>query len=140
MKPFKLLRKMNNSICILLVISLIWISIPHGYAFAAIINTETVANSLRGRQARTYIQSVLAREEVQARLIDQGINIDEAKIRIRSLTDSEAIRLAQEIEKLPAGGDGFSTLVIASLIVFLVLLITDIVGYTDVFPFVKKIE
>ena len=137
MQISKLIRKMSKSICILLVISMVWISLPYGYASAAIIGSETVANSLRGQQARSYIQSALAREEVQTILIKQGVNAVEAKNRISSLTDEEAIRLAKEIDKLPAGGDGFATLVIASLIVFLVLLFTDIAGYTDIFPFIK---
>lgn len=140
MQISKLMKKMSKSISILLIISMVWISLPYGYASAAIIGTETVANSLRGQQARSYIQSVLAREEVQSILIEQGVNAEEAKIRISSLTDEEAIRLAKGINKLPAGGDGFATLVIATLIVFLVLLVTDIVGYTDVFPFVKKVK
>jgi len=122
------------------MISMVWISLPYGYASAEIIDTETVANAIWGQHARSYIQSVFAREEVQTILVEQGINAEEAKNRISSLTDAEAIRLANEIEKLPAGGDGFATLVIASLIVFLVLLVTDIVGYTDIFPFVKKIK
>jgi len=43
------------------------------------------------------------------------------------------------LQALPAGGDGFfATLLIVALIVFLVLLITDIAGYTDIFPFVKS--
>ena len=140
MQISKSMRKITKSINILLVISMVWISLPYGYASAAIIGTETVANSLCGQQARSYIQSVLAREEVQTILIKQGVNAEEAKNRISGLTDAEAIRLAKEIDKLPAGGDGFATLVIASLAVFLVLLVTDIVGYTDVFPFVKKVK
>jgi hypothetical protein len=39
---------------------------------------------------------------------------------------------------MPAGGDGIGAVVVAILIVFLVLLITDLAGLTDVFPFVKK--
>ncbi|UCD91514.1 MAG: PA2779 family protein [Desulfobacterales bacterium] len=61
----------------------------------------------------------------------------EANQRIDSLTDAEAIRLAKTIEHLPAGGSTASVVVISALIVFLVLLATDIMGYTDVFPFVK---
>jgi hypothetical protein len=135
MQISKLMKKMSKSISILLIISMVWISLPCGYASAAIIGTETVANSFCGQQARSYIQSVLAREEVQSILIEQGVNVEEARFRINSLTDEEAIRLSKEIDKLPAGGDGFATLVIASLIVFLVLLVTDIVGYTDIFLF-----
>jgi len=140
MQKTKLLKKIKMSISMVLVMSMVWISFPHAYVSAAIIGTEAVADFLRGQQARSHIQSVLARAEVQTILIEQGVNIEEATYRISSLTDAEAIRLADEIDKLPAGGDGLSALVIASLIVFLVLLVTDIAGYTDIFPFVKKVK
>jgi len=39
---------------------------------------------------------------------------------------------------LPAGGDAFATIVFASIVIFVILLVTDIMGYTDIFPFVKK--
>ena len=42
------------------------------------------------------------------------------------------------IDPLPAGGDALGVILGVALIVFLVLLITDIMGYTDIFPFVKK--
>jgi hypothetical protein len=48
------------------------------------------------------------------------------------------VRLAQKLDQLPAGGDGLGVVIGAALVVFIVLLITDILGYTDVFTFVKK--
>jgi hypothetical protein len=42
------------------------------------------------------------------------------------------------MDQLPAGGDAVGVLIGASLFVFIVLLITDILGFTDVFPFVKS--
>lgn len=134
----KALRRAIKPISILLVISFVCISIPYGYASAAIIGTEIFKGSIEGKQARNYILGVFAREEVQKVLTTQGIDSKEAKRRIDSLTDAEAIRLAKEIKQLPAGGSIFGTLVGAALIVFIVLLFTDIMGYTDVFPFVKK--
>ena len=134
----KEMRRAIKPISIFLIISLVCISMPNGYASAAIIETEIAKDSIEGKQARNYILSVLAREEVQAVLTAQGINSQEAKRRLDSLTDAEVIRFAKEIKQLPAGGGAFGTIVGAALIVFLVLLITDIMGFTDVFPFVKK--
>ena len=138
MKAIKPMKKMKKSISILLIVSMGWIILPYGYGFAAMISTEALISPLGGQQARDRIQIVLARAEVQTLLLERGINVQEAKQRISSLTDVEAVRLANEIDKLPAGGDGFTAIVIASLIVFFVLLVTDIAGYTDVFPFVRK--
>jgi hypothetical protein len=134
----KEMRRAIKPISIFLIISLVCISMPYGYASAAIIETEIAKDSIEGKQARNYILGVLAREEVQAVLTAQGIDSQEAKRRLDSLTDAEVIRFAKEIKQLPAGGGAFGTIVGAALIVFLVLLITDIMGFTDVFPFVKK--
>jgi hypothetical protein len=41
--------------------------------------------------------------------------------------------LAANMDQLPAGGDGLGLLVF----LFIVLLITDILGFTNIFPFVK---
>jgi hypothetical protein len=116
---------------------MMWVSLPYGYASAAIIGTEKVFDTRQGQQARNYIHNVLARKDVQQVLEKQGIDTREAKQRVDSLTDAEAVRLAEQIENLPAGKSAFSALLFASVVVFLVLLITDIMGYTDIFPFVR---
>jgi hypothetical protein len=114
------------------------LSLPHKSAFAGMIGTETVLDATRSQEARDYLKKILAREGVRASLIAQGIDPLEAKARVDSLSDAEAVSLADQIEELPAGGSALGILVGALLIVFIVLLITDILGYTDVFPFVKK--
>jgi hypothetical protein len=114
------------------------LSLPHKSAFAGMIGTETVLDATRSQEARDYLNRVLAREDVRASLIAQGIDPIEAKARVDSLSDAEVVSLADQIEELPAGGSALGIIVGALLIVFLVLLITDILGYTDVFPFVKK--
>ena len=63
-----------------------------------------------------------------------GVNPADAKARVASLTDDEAAQLASKIDNLPAGGDGVGALIGALLIIFIVLLITDILGVTHVFP------
>ncbi len=112
---------------------------PFQSAMAAMIGTEALIEIERTQDARDYLQSLLARQDVQTMLAAQGVDLQETKNRIDSLTDEEAIRAAEQLQELPAGGDSFFTaLLIVAFIVFLVLLATDIAGYTDVFPFVKK--
>jgi hypothetical protein len=60
----------------------------------------------------------------------------EAKSRIDSLSDAEAVNAADRFDQLPAGSGVLETILIVSFLVFLILLITDIAGYTNVFPFV----
>jgi hypothetical protein len=113
------------------------ISLPYQTAIAAMVTTEDVMNSGKAMEARAYLSDVLAREDIQNALISRGIDPIEARARVDSLSDAEAIRFAGMMEQLPAGGNvGF--IVGLAVFVFLVLLITDILGYTDIFPFVKK--
>jgi hypothetical protein len=114
------------------------LSLPHKSAFAGMIGTETVLDATRSQEARDYLNRILAREDVRASLVAQGIDPPEAQARVDSLSDAEAVSLADQIEELPAGGSALGIIVGALLIVFIVLLVTDILGYTDVFPFVKK--
>jgi hypothetical protein len=115
------------------------ISVPFQSVLAAMIGTETVMDSARGQEARAYLQQLLAREDVQAALIAHGIDPMEAKSRIDALSDDEVIRIADQIDQLPSGGTSFlGVLLVVTLVLFLVLVILDLTGVTDVFPFIKS--
>jgi len=61
--------------------------------------------------------------------------------RVAGLSDEEIQQITGRLDELPAGegaGGAIGIVVVAILIVFLVLLLTDLLGLTDVFPFVKK--
>ncbi|MGH8694372.1 MAG: PA2779 family protein [Burkholderiales bacterium] len=104
-------------------------------AHAALISTGQVAQA--ATQDRVAISTVLARPEIQAELIRRGVSVDEANQRVAALTDDEARTLSQQLDSLPAGGiDVLGTV----LIVFIVLLITDILGFTKVFSFTRPIK
>jgi hypothetical protein len=80
----------------------------------------------------------MAREDIHAALVRQGIDPAEAQARAEGLSDAEAVRLANVMDRLPAGGSAVGIIVGSILLVFIILLITDILGYTDIFPFTKK--
>jgi hypothetical protein len=132
------IRKKAKAISIFLALSFLLVSVPYRPALAAIIGTETMIDMARAQEARDRVNSILAREDVKAAFISQGINPLEAKARVDTLSNAEIINLADQIDQLPSGGGALETLLIVALIVFLVLLFTDLMGYTDIFPFVKK--
>jgi hypothetical protein len=134
----KNMRVLLKPVGIFLAFFLFILSGPYQSAMAAMIGTEAVVDADGAQGAREYLNSFLAREDVRNALIAQGIDPGEAKNRIDSLTDQEAQYVADQLEQLPAGGNFFVTLLVIAFIVFVILLITDITGYTDIFPFVKK--
>lgn len=114
-----------------LAVSLIWTATPMP-AQAAIIGTEqAVAPS-----SRDTVRALLAREDVRTQLQARGVDPIEVQARVDALTDEEASRLASRIGELPAGGSVVGVL----LAVFVILLVTDILGLTKVFPFTRSMR
>jgi len=134
----KLVRQTLKPVSIMVALFMLVISGPFQSVFAAMIGTETVMEASRGQEARTRIKQLIEREDVRQALINQGIDPREAGARIDSLSDAEAIRVGDKLDQLPAGSGAFEVFLIVALIAFITLLITDIMGYTDIFPFVKK--
>jgi len=99
-------------------------------AFAGIVGTEAVITGVE----RGQIVNVLQRSEVQTRLQAMGVDPAQVQARVAALSDEEAAQLAARLDQLPAGGSDFLTV---ALIVFLVLLFTDIMGYTKICPFTR---
>jgi hypothetical protein len=126
---------MKNSfgrlVCRLLIVSIAGLGFP-GLSQARMIPTqvETTANHAR-------VAAALDRQDVRAKLEAHGVALAEVKARIAALTDEEAAQLADRMDSLPAGGEGVLGIL---LIVFLVLLLTDILGYTKIFPFTRSIK
>jgi hypothetical protein len=133
----KRIYRVAKPLSIFLAIWVFMISGPN-QAMAALVGTERVFDAERVQNARELIHGLMAREDIQAALVREGIDPGEAQARAESLSDAEAVRLAGAIETLPAGGNALGLIVGAILLVFIILLITDIMGYTDVFPFTKK--
>jgi hypothetical protein len=86
---------------------------------------------------REVLLHALDRAEVQRQLQAYGVTLDQAKARVAAMSDAEAAALAARIDELPAGG---ASILGVALVVFLVLLLTDILGYTKVFPFTKPVK
>ncbi len=116
---------------------LFMLTVPYQAVFAEMIGTERVISQVNGQKARDYLNQILVRKDVQSTLISYGIDPMEAKARIDSLSDAEVQKLYSHFKDLPAGGSDFGIIIGALLVVFVVLLVTDILGYTDVFTFVK---
>lgn len=106
-------------------------------AQAAMIGTAQVAAADAAAQVRARLASALQRTDVQAALERNGIATADAQARVAALSDDEAAALAQQVDSLPAGGDG---LIGALVFIFVVLLVTDILGLTKVFPFTRSVR
>jgi len=118
------------------ILSVLTMGLPLQSAFAGMVGTDQAISHELAVQDRAKINSFIDREDVLAQLQRQGVSASEAKARVYALTDEEAHSIAGKLDQLPAGGDVLGAL----LFVFIVLLITDILGFTKVFPFTHPIK
>ena len=118
----KLIRQNAKPACIFLTFLMLSITVPYQSVLAAMIGTEATLDLTRAQQARDDINNLLLREDVQNALMAQGIDPLEAKARIDGLSDAEVVRLADQIDKLPAGSGFFPWWVGAVVILGVILL------------------
>jgi len=116
---------------VLMTVTMLGLQTP---AYAGMVGTGTVIAHQQTIMDRGQLLTSLKREDVREQLIAMGVDPKAARERVASLSDEELRSVAGHVQELPAGGDVLGV----ALFVFLVLLFTDIMGYTHVFPFVKK--
>lgn len=85
---------------------------------------------------RDRVAAMLERADVRSQLQALGANPGDVKARVEALSDAEVAQIAGRLDELPAGG----SIVGALVFVFLVLLITDILGLTKIFPFTRSVR
>lgn len=130
--------RLRKIVSLTLTFCFTWLSIGFSGAEAKLITTSQISRDVQVTEDRERVNLFFEREDVVNQLETLGLTSQEAKKRLAGLTEGEVAMIAQHLDELPAGGNGVGAVVGAVVLIFLVLLITDILGFTDVFPFVKK--
>ena len=131
MKP-RFLRATSFS----LLVSTLALWLPVAPVHAALIGTDQVTASALSSGERERVRSFLQRDDVRQLLEQRGLDSGAALARVDAMTDAEVQTLAQQLDSLPAGGDVLGII----FTVFVILLVTDILGLTKVFPFTRSVR
>ncbi len=132
-----MLKKMLRPVSFFLVFSFLLLDFTAHTAQAQMIGTNVVIAGQQDAANRAQVATFLDREDVKQIMTQHGVDTVEAQKRVDSLSSAELGKIANSMEQLPAGGDGIGGIVGAAVLIFLVLLLTDILGFTHVFPFVN---
>lgn len=118
---------------------LMTLMIPSAQAAHAVTTAQAFAQSgiASPSAERDRVMGFLAREDVARQLVRLGVDPAAAQARVQALTDTEVARIDQHLDQLPAGG---SSVIGALVFIFVLLLITDILGLTKVFPFTRSMR
>lgn len=98
-------------------------------AQAAVVSTEQLLQAEQRNVTVSEVQAWLAKDEVRQKLEALGVNPEQARERVGALTDQELQQLALNMDQQPAGGG----LLAVVGIVFVVLLVLEVLGITNVF-------
>ncbi len=102
---------------------------------AAMVTTPDVLHTQQSEYDRQQLVELLDREDVQKQLLDYGVAPEQVKDRVSKMTDAEVAQLNDQIADMPAGG-----ILGAILLIFVVFVITDVIGATDIFSFIHPVN
>lgn len=133
-----MMKKLSRVLSPLLIAFLVLGSLPVAAAPQAapansLVTTQDALSADQVNADRERINEMLSRQDVQDQLVAQGVDPADVEARVAALSDAEVRQMAEQLDDLPAG----ASVVGALVFIFVLLLVTDLLGLTNVFPFTR---
>lgn len=121
-----------------LALSIMLVMTPAASGHASFIATDNWLAQQQQQQHADYgrLTQLLRTEQARAALLSMGVAPEQVLERAQRLTPQELAQLNSQLDRLPAGG---SDILGVLVLLFIVFIITDMLGATDIFPFVHPI-
>jgi hypothetical protein len=94
------------------------------------VSTDSVLLQQQRAEQEAVILRTLQQDKAREVLAGQGVSLAQVEERLQRLSHTEIQQLAERADSLPAG-EGLLEVVV---VVFLVLILLDLLGTTDIFP------
>lgn len=121
---------------LVLLLSFTLVLLPVANAQAALVANGQLIQQFQQVDDKDALLQTINRSDVQEQLSDMGVSTADIENRINQMTGEEIAQLNQQINELPAGGDIVGIIVL----LFIVFVITDVIGATDIFPFIHPVK
>ena len=118
------------------VLSFLLLCVSIGQVQAAIISNGQVIHQIQQANDKTALLQTIKSVDVQEQLLSMGVTTADIESRVNQMTQEEISQLNQQIDQLPAGGGVLGV----ALVVFIVFVVTDVIGATDIFPFIHSVN
>jgi hypothetical protein len=120
------------------LLSLMLAVLPVVSAQAAMIGTQQIVSpTVQADADKTRLNRFLEQQVAQQQLEAWGVSPAAVEARVNSLSDSVLARINQAIDNQHAGGTGVIGVL---LVLFIVFVITDVLGATNIFPFIHPVR
>ena len=110
---------------------------PLPVARAAMVSTEQVISEDAATEDRERVMNFLGREDVRREMEALSIDPEEAAARAKALSDEEIAQITNKLDETAVGQDAVAAIVGAVVLIFIILMITDLLCWTRVFPFTR---
>ncbi|HLT02637.1 MAG TPA: PA2779 family protein [Geminicoccaceae bacterium] len=132
-------RRWFKTIAATLAAALFVTSLPMGAAQAGLVTTEQMVEERAAASERERLATILLRDDVRQQMEALGVDQEEAMARLASLSDQEVQQIAGQLDEMPAGQNVLVGVLVVAGAVLLGLVITDLLGITDVFAVINPI-
>lgn len=99
-----------------------------------LVTTQEAVTADEVSADRERIEQLLSRDDVRDQLVAQGVDPADVEQRVAALSDQEVQQMSERLGQMPAGAN---SVVGALFAVFVILLVTDLLGLTNVYPFTR---
>ncbi|MFT5032362.1 MAG: hypothetical protein ACI9OO_000292 [Bacteroidia bacterium] len=127
---------LRRNVSLVLSTLLVWITLLVSGANAAVVSTSDMLVEHQQFENKQAARDFLNRDEVQQQMLDLGVSPQDVDLRINSMTTLELAQLNASLQDAPAGAGVLGV----ALTVFIVFVITDVIGATDIFPFIRPVN
>jgi hypothetical protein len=104
------------------------------------VTTDQLVEQRTAAADRERLAAILLRDDVRQQMEALGVDRNEAIARLASLSDQEVQQIAGQLDELPAGQNVLVGILIVAGAVLLGLVITDLLGLTNVFTVVRPVR
>lgn len=109
---------------------------PIAQAQAAMVTNQELVDHVQHTSDQAILLQTIKRADVQAQMLAMGVSPADVENRIQQMSPQEIAQLNQQIEQAPAGSGVLGLVVL----VFIVFVVTDVIGATDIFPFIHPVR
>ena len=126
----------KKTVAIVLSTQLLFATQTVTLAQAQMLGTDAAISKYTALGDRAILMDELQRSDIQAQLVEMGVDPAEAETRLAALTDAEVATILTQMENDNAGADIVGTL----FTVFVILLVTDLLCFTRFFNFTRCVR
>lgn len=126
----------KNALAYMLIAQMALLPIASTQAQAEMLSTDAAMSKYSAYADRDFLMSELQKDEIRDEIIALGVDPAEAEKRLAVLSDDEIATILSQMDEDSAGAGAVSVLVT----VIVILMITDLLCVTNLFPFIRCVR